>query len=96
VRAITSKRPALLGEALRDRLHQPQRLHLYPWVEEVIHVAEAAGAYGAAICGAGPSVFAFCAPSQANRIAKAMEESHPLRGRALVTHITDKGMFRTL
>ena len=96
VRAITSKRPALLGEALRDRLHQPHRLHLYPWVEEVIHVAEAAGAYGAAICGAGPSVFAFCAPSQANRIANAMEESHPLRGRALVTRITDKGMFRTL
>jgi homoserine kinase len=96
VRAITAKRPALLGEALRDRLHQPQRLHLYPWVEEVIHVAEAAGAYGAAICGAGPSVFAFCAPSQANRISNAMAEAHPLRGRALVTRITDKGMFRTL
>ena len=62
----------------------------------MIHVAEAAGAYGAAICGAGPSVFAFCAPSQATRIAKAMEDSHPLRGRALVTKITDKGMFRTL
>ncbi len=96
VRAITAKRPALLGEALRDRLHQPHRLHLYPWAEEVIRVAEAAGAYGAAMCGAGPSVFAFCAPSQANRIAQAMEESHPLRGRALVTKITDKGMFRTL
>src|SRR5229473_1020570 len=96
VRAIVSKRSSLLGEALRDRLHQPHRLHLYPWVEEVIHVAEAAGAYGAAICGAGPSVFAFSAPSQAARIAKAMEESHPLRGQALVTKITDKGMFRTL
>ena len=96
VRAIMSKRPSLLGEALRDRLHQPHRLHLYPWTEEVIHVAEAAGAYGAAICGAGPSVFAFCAPSQAAKIAKAMEESHPLRGRGLVTKITDKGMFRTL
>src|SRR5207244_474060 len=82
---IVSKRSSLLGEAMRDRLHQPHRLHLYPWVEEIIHVAEAAGAYGAAICGAGPSVFAFCAASQANRIAKAMEEAHPLRGRALVT-----------
>src|SRR6266511_5626545 len=95
-RAIVSKRSSLLGQALRDRLHQPHRLHLYPWVEEVINVAEAAGAYGAAICGAGPSVFAFCAASQANRIANAMEEAHPLRGRALVTRITDKGMFRTL
>jgi homoserine kinase len=96
VRAIMSRRPSLLGEALRDRLHQPHRLHLYPWVEEVMRVAEAAGAYGAALCGAGPSVFAFCAPSHALRIAKAMEQSHPLRGRALVTRITDKGMFRTL
>src|ERR1700758_2741182 len=75
VRAITSKRPGLLGEALRDRLHQPHRLYLYPWAEEVIHVAEAAGAYGEAICGAIPSVFAFSPPSQANRIANAMEES---------------------
>src|SRR5438552_2236389 len=66
-----------------------------PW-DVKSHVADAGGAYGAAICGAGPSVFAFCAPSQANRIANAMEESHPLRGRALVTRITDKGMFRTL
>ena len=96
VRAIMSKRPSLLGEALRDRLHQPHRLQLYPWTEEVMMVAEAAGAYGAAMCGAGPSVFAFCAPSQAPRIARAMEESHPLRGRALVTRISDKGMFRTL
>src|SRR5438876_896120 len=60
------------------------------------NVAEAAGAYGAALCGAGPSVFAFCAASQAARVARAMEEAHPLRGRSLVTKITDKGMFRTL
>ena len=96
VRAIVSKRPSLLGEALRDRLHQPHRLHLYPWTAEVIRVAEAAGAYGAAICGAGPSVFAFSAPSQAARVAAAMETSFPERGTALVTQITDKGMFRTL
>src|SRR6267154_545398 len=96
VRAIVSKRPSLLGEALRDRLHQPHRLHLYPWTAEVMRVAEAAGAYGAAICGAGPSVFAFCPPSQAARIAKAMESSFPGYGSALVTRITDKGMFRTL
>jgi len=96
VRAIVSKRPFLLGEALRDRLHQPHRLHLYPWTAEVIRVAEATGAYGAAICGAGPSVFAFCPASQAARIAKAMESSFPRHGSALVTRITDKGMFRTL
>src|SRR5260370_28264644 len=96
VPAIASKRPSLLGDALRDRLHQPHRLHLYPWTAEVIRVAEASGPYGAAICGAGPSLFAFCAPSQAARVAAAMESSFPERGSALVTQITDKGMVRTL
>src|SRR6185437_4445960 len=89
VRAIMAKRPGLLGQALRDRLHQPHRLHLYPWTQEVLYAAEAAGAYGAAICGAGPSVFAFCPPAQAARIARAMEEANPLRGRGVVTRVSD-------
>ncbi len=96
VRAITAKRPALLIEALRDRLHQPHRLHLYPWTQGVLDAAMVAGAYGAAICGAGPSVFAFCAPSQAPRIAKTMSMAAPEHGRPMVTRVTDKGMFRTL
>jgi homoserine kinase len=96
VRAITAKRPTLLEHALRDRLHQPSRLHLYPWTQEVMDAADRAGAYGSAICGAGPSVFAFCAASQAGRISKAMAAAAPNRGRAIVTRVTDKGMFRTL
>jgi homoserine kinase len=58
--------------------------------------ADRAGAYGSAICGAGPSVFAFCATSQAVRVAKAMAAAAPHHGRPLVTRVTDKGMFRTL
>ena len=96
VRAITSKRPHLLEEAMRDRLHQPHRLHLYPWTRSVMDAAESAGAYGAAICGAGPSVFAFCPPSTSVRIAKAMAAAAPQHGRPLITRVTDKGMFRTL
>ena len=96
VRAITAKRPTLLDQALRDRIHQPHRLHLYPWTQDVIDAADRAGAYGAAICGAGPSVFAFCATSQTARVSKAMAAAAPRHGRALVTRVTDKGMFRTL
>jgi homoserine kinase len=95
VRAITARRPSLLAQALRDRLHQPHRLHLYPWTQSVMNAAESAGAYGSAICGAGPSVFAFCPPAQANRVARAMAASEPHHGRGLVTRVTDKGMFRT-
>ncbi len=96
VRAITAKRPTLLEHALRDRIHQPHRLHLYPWTQDVMDAADRAGAYGSAICGAGPSVFAFCATSQAPRVAKAMAAAAPHHGRPLVTRVTDKGMFRTL
>ena len=96
VRAITAKRPTLLEHALRDRIHQPHRLHLYPWTQDVMDAADRAGAYGSAICGAGPSVFAFCATSQAARVAKAMASAAPHHGRPLVTRVTDKGMFRTL
>ena len=96
VRAITAKRPTLLEQALRDRLAQPHRLHLYPWVQDVIDAADRAGAYAASICGSGPSAFAFCAPSQAIRISRAMAAAAPQHGRALVTKITDKGMFRSL
>jgi homoserine kinase len=95
VRAITARRPSLLAQALRDRLHQPHRLHLYPWTQSVMNAAESAGAYGSAVCGAGPSVFAFCPPAQANRVARAMAASEPHHGRGLVTRVTDKGMFRT-
>src|SRR5439155_1349175 len=54
VRAITAKRPTLLEQALRDRLAQPHRLHLYPWVQDVMDAADRGGAYAASICGSGP------------------------------------------
>ena len=82
VRAITAKRPTLLEQALRDRIHQPHRLHLYPWTQDVIDAAERTGAYGAAICGAGPSVFAFCASSQALRRAMRARRSPSSGARA--------------
>ena len=96
VRAITAKRPTLLEQALRDRLAQPHRLHLYPWLHDVMDAADRAGAYASAICGAGPSVFAFCSASQAVRISRSMAAAAPQHGRALVTRVTDKGMFRSL
>src|SRR5260370_86812 len=95
-RRSSAKRTTLLEHALRDRIHQPHRLHLYPWTQDVIDAAEKSGAYGAAICGAGPSVFAFCASSQAFRVSRAMAGAAPHHGKPMVTRVTDKGMFRTL
>ena len=43
---------------MRDRLHQPQRARLVPGLAQVIEAAIAAGALGAALSGAGPTVMA--------------------------------------
>lgn len=82
-----------LGRALEDRLHQPYRKELYPWTEAVIMAADAAGAFGAAISGAGPTVFAFTPRSTVETVAKAMAKAAPDKGRALVTKITGNGMM---
>ena len=46
----------LIGEGLRDRLHQPYRARLYPRSAELLERAPELGALGATISGAGPSV----------------------------------------
>ncbi len=49
----------VLGEAMRDRLHQPYRAPLVPGMEGAINAALDAGAHGAALSGSGPTVVAF-------------------------------------
>jgi len=49
----------VLGEAMRDRLHQPYRAHLVPGMDDAIAAALEAGAHGAALSGSGPTVAAF-------------------------------------
>jgi homoserine kinase len=59
VEALRSGDLALLGKAMRDRLHQPYRLNLIPGAEQALQAACQAGAAAAAISGAGPSLIAF-------------------------------------
>lgn len=80
-----------LAVALEDRLHQPHRLPLYPWAGDVMRAARAAGAYGAAVAGAGPSVFALCQPDRAEPVAAAMAAAGGAFGRSLVTKISAAG-----
>ncbi len=85
---------ALLGEAMVDRLHQPYRAALFPYLPAMIAAARAAGAYGASLSGAGPSVLALAAPSVVEPVGAAMaavarEEGVP--GRALALAIACGG-----
>jgi homoserine kinase len=92
VHSLHSRDYALLREAMADRLHQPRRRSLYPWTAEVMAAALAAGAHGAAISGAGPSVFALCPRGTGRAVAGAMAAAAPDRGSPLVTEVARAGM----
>jgi len=56
--ALASGRVDVLGAAMEDRLHQPQRQTLFPWMDAVRQAALEAGALGCVLSGAGPSLLA--------------------------------------
>lgn len=77
---LQAGRPDVLRVALEDRLHQPYRLALFPWMPGVAEAARRAGAAGCVLSGAGPALLAVVADGDtaAGRVARAMEEA--LRG----------------
>jgi len=58
VGAVASRRYELLVTAMQDRLYQPYRASLVPGLDKVMEAAVEAGAFGAALSGAGPAVVA--------------------------------------
>ena len=64
---------SLIGAGLRDRLHQDRRAHLYPRSMELIAQAEALGAVGATISGAGPTVLFWCHWEQTGHVFEALK-----------------------
>ncbi len=92
VRVLHTRQWELLDLALEDRLHQPHRLPLYPWADAAIEAAREAGAYGAAISGAGPSVFALCERRAGAEVAAAMQAAGPEGGYGLVTKVAKSGL----
>lgn len=73
--AVLRSDGALLSIAMADRLHQPARAHLVNGLADIMAAAKGAGAFGAALSGAGPAVVAFAPARLAARVVAAMEES---------------------
>jgi homoserine kinase len=92
VEILHNRQWPMLDQALDDRLHQPFRAPLYPWIDDVVAAAREAGAYGAALAGAGPSVFALCERKLGEDVAAAMEEAGPEDGYGLVTRVVRQGL----
>ncbi|MBK6880215.1 MAG: homoserine kinase [Elusimicrobia bacterium] len=79
--ALLSGRRDLLAVAMDDRLHQPYRKALIPGFAGVLKSATAAGAHGAALSGAGPTILALAPASRGAAVGRAMERAF---GRARV------------
>jgi homoserine kinase len=75
--ALQTGRADALPVALDDRLHQPYRRRLFPWMPEVVAAARRAGALGCVLSGAGPSLLAVAVGDEAAaaKVAGAMEEA---------------------
>ncbi len=80
IAAVMRADGALLALAMVDRLHQAARTKLVPALGEIITAAREAGAFGAALSGAGPSVLAVAPTRLAPRVVAAMEEAAAAAG----------------
>ena len=73
----------LISDGMHDRLHEPYRWRLIKGGQEVKEAALAAGAWGCAISGAGPSVIALCSEDNGNAVSQAMVKAWESVGVAL-------------
>ncbi len=64
-----------LDKAMDDMVYQPWRKSFIPGFDQVLQSALEAGALGAALSGAGPSILAFTAIGQEQDIGRAMEKA---------------------
>ena len=83
--SLVAGRTDTLPHALEDRLHQPYRQKLFPWMPEVAAAARAAGALGCVLSGAGPALLAVTT-GDAGDLGRAMEAALRAAGIAGAAH----------
>jgi homoserine kinase len=91
--ALGAGRLDLLPTALDDRLHQPARWRLFPWLPAAVTAARGAGALGCVLSGAGPSLLAVVA-GPGEPVARAMEAALRAEGgggRAVALQVDRRG-----
>jgi homoserine kinase len=91
--ALLAGRLETLSAGMDDRLHQPYRERLFPWMPRVAAAARTAGALGCVLSGAGPSLLAVVT-QDADTVARAMEAAlaeASVRGSARVLSVDVAG-----
>lgn len=84
----------LLKKSLGDRLHQLYRCQLVPGLPEIFKAAAEAGAYGAVLSGAGPTVVAFSSSDcDAGSAINEVFHSHGIKARVLQLEPESSGSY---
>lgn len=94
VAALTQHRPDFLRVAMQDRLHQPYRARLMPFMEALIATGIEAGAWGACLSGAGSAILSIASRAKAEEVSAALAkkaQALQLPGRSLVLEIPSGG-----
>ena len=65
----------LIAAGMHDRLHEPYRAALFPHLTPLQEVARTAGAVGAVLSGAGPTVLALVHPDLVENVSTAMDRA---------------------
>jgi len=65
---------------MQDQLHQPYRFPLLPGAEQAIRAAYEAGAYGACLSGAGPSMIALVDSDHEAVVSNAIQTTYKEAG----------------
>jgi homoserine kinase len=89
VSALLSKRFDLIKFAIEDRIHQPYREKLIKGMSRIFDAAYAAGAYGVALSGSGPSILALTDRARAKKVASAMKNTWARLGTQSRAYILD-------
>ena len=66
---------SLIAAGMNDRLHEPYRAPLFPHLTPLPVVARTAGAVGAVLSGAGPTVLALVHPDLVENVSTAMDRA---------------------
>lgn len=72
---LLTRNHTLIGAGMHDRLHEPYRARLFPHLEPLTIAARRAGAVGAALSGAGPSILALVRAEHVSEVERALAET---------------------
>ena len=90
--AFATKRYELLRGAFGDRVHQPFRKKLVPFLDEVVSSGESAGALGGWLSGSGSTICCVATDeSSAKRVGAAMRKAAPKGSKVLLCGVDNKG-----